>query len=304
LSEFCVYRWQCHTDGISVQWEFVEPELGIFNFSDGSVVANLATKNRQILRCHNLVWYSQLADWVTADTWDKKNLTEALIQHVTREASHWAGQCYAWDVVNEALNEDGTFRNDTFYNVLGQEYIKIAFLAAAAADPQAKLYYNDYNIEYAGPKSTAAQENIVKYLKDANVRIDGVGLQSHFIVGQTPSIEDQTANMLSFTDLGVDVAITELDIRLDLPANHSSLAQQSLDYQSTVGACLNVKRCVGITVWDFYDPVRSPLLSPYLLVVQTKSNNRSSLGYQASFLVRARRISGSRTSLSTQRIMG
>lgn len=201
------------------------------------------------------MWHSQLADWVTADTWDKKNLTEALIQHVTREASHWAGQCYAWDVVNEALNDDGTFRNDTFYNVLGQEYIKIAFLAAAAADPWAKLYYNDYNIESASPKSTAVQENIVKYLKKAGVRIDGVGLQSHFIVGETPSKEDQIANMKAFTDLGVDVAITELDIRLDLPANKSSLAQQSLDYQSTVGACLGVKRCVGITVWDFYDPV-------------------------------------------------
>lgn len=211
------------------------------------------------------MWENQLPDWVTADTWDKENLTAALIQHVTHEASHWAGQCYAWDVVNEALNEDGTFLNDTFYSILGQDYIKIAFSAAAAADPWAKLYYNDYNIEYPGPKSTSAQENIVKYLKDAHIRIDGVGLQSHFIVGETPSIEDQTANMLSFTDLGVDVAITELDIRLNLPANKSSLAQQSLDYQSTVGACLNVKRCVGITVWDFYDPVCPPfalLVSP------------------------------------------
>lgn len=215
----------------------------------------MATKNRQILRCHNLVWHSQLADWVTADTWNKENLTAALIQHVTREASHWAGQCYAWDVVNEALNDDGTFRNDTFYNVLGQEYIKIAFEAAAAADPWAKLYYNDYNIEYAGPKSLAAQNNIVKYLKKSGVRIDGVGLQSHFIVGETPSQDDQVANMEAFTNLGVDVAITELDIRLDLPANQSNLAQQSLDYQATVGACLQVKGCVGITVWDFYDPV-------------------------------------------------
>jgi endo-1,4-beta-xylanase len=225
------------------------------------VVANLATKNRQILRCHNLVWHSQLADWVTADTWDKQNLTEALIQHVTREASHWAGQCYAWDVVNEALNDDGTFRNDTFYSILGQEYIKIAFEAAAAADPWAKLYYNDFNIEFAGPKSTAAQNNIVKYLKDAGIRIDGVGLQSHFIVGETPSIDTQIENMRSFTDLGVEVAITELDIRLDLPANTSNLAQQSLDYQSTVGACMQVEACIGITVWDFYDPVYSHLLS-------------------------------------------
>lgn len=91
-------------------------------------------------------------------------------------------------MVNEGLNEDGTYRNDTFFQVLGPEYIKIAFAAAAAADPHAKLYYNDYNIEYVGPKSDGARENIVKYLQDAGIRIDGVGLQGHFVVGSTPSI--------------------------------------------------------------------------------------------------------------------
>jgi len=91
-------------------------------------------------------------------------------------------------VVNEGLNEDGTYRNDTFFQVLGPEYIRIAFAAAAAADPHAKLYYNDYNIEYVGPKSDGARENIVKYLQDAGIRIDGVGLQGHFVVGSTPSI--------------------------------------------------------------------------------------------------------------------
>jgi len=242
------------TPANGMKWEYVEPELGVFNYSDGSVVANLATENHQLLRCHNLVWYSQLADWVTVDTWDKENLTAALIQHVTQEAKHWAPQCYAWDVVNEALNDDGTFRNDTFYSILGEDYIKIAFEAAAKADPTAKLYYNDYNIEYPGPKATAAQ-GIVKMLQDAGLRIDGVGLQSHFIVGETPSIDSQIENMESFTEMGVDVAITELDIRLLLPANSSNLAQQSSDYEATVGACMQVERCVGITVWDFWDPV-------------------------------------------------
>jgi endo-1,4-beta-xylanase len=147
---------------------------------------------------------------VTADTWSKEDLTAALIQHVTNEARHWAGQCYAWDVVNEALNEDGTYQNDTFLQVIGPNYIKIAFKAAAAADPWAKLYYNDYNIEYPGPKSTAAQENIVKFLQTDGIRIDGIGLQSHFIVGETPSSDTQIANMEAFTALGVEVAVTEV----------------------------------------------------------------------------------------------
>ncbi len=220
-------------------------------------MTNLAKKTGQILRCHNLVWHSQLAPFVTDDTWDKANFTAMLKEHVYKEASHWKGQCYAWDVVNEGLNEDGTYRNSTFYQILGDEYFKIAFETAALADPGAKLYYNDYNIEYPGPKADGARR-IVKLIQDAGLRIDGVGLQSHFIVGSTPTIDQQISNMEGFTDLGVEVAITELDIRLNLPADDSNLAQQKADYLTTVGACMQVKRCVGITVWDFYDPVCLP----------------------------------------------
>jgi endo-1,4-beta-xylanase len=147
---------------------------------------------------------------VTKDTWSVENLTSALIQHFTEEARHWTGQCYACYVLNEALNEDGTYQNDTFLQVLGPDYFKIAFRAAAAADPWAKLYYNDYNIEYPGPKATAAQENIVRFLQVDGIRIDGVGLQSHFIVGETPSLSMQVENMEAFTALGVEVAVTEV----------------------------------------------------------------------------------------------
>ena len=190
-------------------------------------------------------------------TWTKENLTAALIDHVTQEAKHWAGQCYAWDVVNEALNDDGTFRNDTFLSVLGPDYIKIAFRAAAKADPQAKLYYNDYNIERPGNKSTSAQKNIIKFLQDDGIRIDGVGLQSHFTVGRSPSLDDQVANMKAFADMGLDVAVTELDVRIEEPENSTNLAAQSEVYKNTTQACLLTARCIGITVWDFYDPVSS-----------------------------------------------
>lgn len=188
-------------------------------------------------------------------TWSKENLTAALIDHVTREATHWKGQCYAWDVLNEALNEDGTYRNDTFLSVLGPEYIKIAFRAAAEADPDAKLYYNDYNIEHVSNKSNSARQNIVKFLQDDGIRIDGVGLQSHFTAGSAPSLDAQIENMRLFADMGVEVAITELDVRIHDPVNSTSLEKQSRDYENSVGACMQVDECVGITVWDFYDPV-------------------------------------------------
>lgn len=116
------------------------------------------------------------------------------------------------------------------------------------------LQYNDYNIEYPGPKSTAAL-GIVSMLQEAGLRIDGVGLQSHFVAGSTPTIDQQISNMEAFTALGVDVAITELDVRLLLPSNTTNLQQQSKDYEASVGACVQVEGCVGITVWDFWDPV-------------------------------------------------
>lgn len=139
-----------------------------------------------------------------------------------------------------------------FYNTIGADFIPIAFAAAAAADPNAKLYYNDYNIEWPGAKATAAA-NIVKSVQAYGAKINGVGMQSHFTVGNTPSYDAQVSVMNSYTSLNVDVAITELDIRMSLPSDSSKLASQSNDYATTVDACLAVSRCVGITIWDYTD---------------------------------------------------
>lgn len=153
---------------------------------------------------------------------------------------------------NAALNEDGTYRDSIFYQTIGEVYIPIAFKTAAAADPNVKLYYNDYNIEYAGSKATGAQR-IVKLIQSYGAKIDGVGLQAHFIVGSTPSQSAQASNMAAFTSLGVDVAITELDIRMTLPSTDALMAQQKTDYQNTMAACVQTARCVGVTIWDWTD---------------------------------------------------
>ncbi|EHL00236.1 putative endo-1,4-beta-xylanase [Glarea lozoyensis 74030] len=166
--------------------------------------------------------------------------------------THYKGQCYAWDVVNEALESDGSFRESVFFKTMGESYIKIAFDTAAATDPDVKLYYNDFSIENPGPKATGAL-NIVKSLKASGTKIDGVGLQAHFIVGSTPSKAVQIKNLESFTALGVEVAYTELDIRMTLPSTAALDAQQTTDYENTVAACVQVTNCIGVTVWDFSD---------------------------------------------------
>ncbi|KAJ5623579.1 hypothetical protein N7490_012184 [Penicillium lividum] len=240
------------TPGNSQKWDATEPTQNTFTFTNGDVIADLAEANGQKLRCHNLVWYEQLPSWVTSGTWTNATLLAAMKNHITKVVTHYKGQCYAWDVVNEGLNEDGTYRDNLFYQYIGEAYIPIAFATAAAADPEAKLYYNDYNIEYAGSKATAAQ-NIVKLVKSYGAKIDGVGLQAHFIVGSTPSQSSQASNMAAFTALGVEVAITELDIRMTLPETDALLAQQKTDYSNTVAACVATSGCVGITIWDWTD---------------------------------------------------
>ncbi|KUI69056.1 Endo-1,4-beta-xylanase D [Cytospora mali] len=241
------------TPGNTQKWQYTEPTEGTYTYDQGDVITDFAESNGQILRCHNLVWYNQLPSWVTSDTWTNATLAAAIEAHIASEVGHYKGQCYAWDVVNEALADDGTYRADVFYNTMGTSYIPVAFSAAAAADPDAKLYYNDYNIEYAGTKATAAV-SLIKMVQAAGAKIDGVGLQGHFIVGSTPSASTLTSQLNAYVALGLETAYTEVDVRFSsLPPTSAGLAQQATDYGSVVSACLAVDECVGITVWDFDD---------------------------------------------------
>ena len=174
--------------------------------------------------------------------------------HIQNVVTHFKGQCYAWDVVNEAFGDgDGSYRDSVFSSTIGPAYIPIAFEAAAAADPDAKLYYNDFNLEISPDKASAVVD-LVKDLQARKLRIDGIGFQGHLVVGATPTRSAMAASLKRFTDLGLEVAYTEVDIRHDsLPASSTALAQQAQDYTALVGSCLDVPKCVGITLWQFTD---------------------------------------------------
>lgn len=190
---------------------------------------------------------------MSSGSWTNTTLAAAIEAHIASEVGHYKGQCYSWDVVNEALADDGTYRTSVFYNTMGTSYIPLAFSAAAAADPDAKLYYNDYNIEYSGSKATAAV-NLIKMVQAAGAKIDGVGLQGHFIVGSTPSTSTLTSQLNTYVALGLEAAYTEVDVRFSsIPPTTAGLAQQATDYGSVTSACLAVDGCVGITIWDFDD---------------------------------------------------
>ena len=238
------------TPGNDMKWSYTEPAQGQFDFAQADNIVAMAQANGQSVRAHTLVWHSQLPGWLTSTAWTAPQLDAVLQNHITTEVGHFQGKVRAWDVVNEALNDDGTYRQSMWYTTLGAGYIADALTWAHAADPAAKLYINDYNVEGLGAKSDALY-NLVSSLKAQGVPIDGVGLQAHLIAGQVPTTIQQ--NIQRFADLGVEVAITELDIRMDLPRDAAKDAQQATDYSSVVHACLAVQQCVGITIWDYTD---------------------------------------------------
>ncbi|KAG9315006.1 glycoside hydrolase family 10 protein [Chiua virens] len=263
----------------SMKWDAIEPQRNVFNFTGGDQIVALAEETGKVMRGHALVWFQQLPDWVMYGTWTSETLTSVVENHVRTQVSHYRGKIYAWDVVNEPFNGNGTMRADVFHNTLGKSYISTALRAARAADPNAKLYLNDYDLEYAGklgklffssldndkalsshigPKVDAMVQ-LVEDLLAAGVPIDGIGFQCHYILGQVDPYQLRT-NMERFTALGLEVAVTELDDRIPLPVTDADLYQQKSDYMAIVQSCMTVPRCVGVTVWDFPDKV--PLQLP------------------------------------------
>ncbi|MFE9447286.1 endo-1,4-beta-xylanase [Streptomyces sp. NPDC006739] len=238
------------TPGNAMKWGTVEPAQGTFDWTEADQIVAFAQAHNQQVRGHTLVWHNQNPSWLTNGSWTPAQLSGLLQNHISTEVGRYKGKIASWDVVNEPFNEDGTYRPTLWYDGLGADYIANALTWAHAADPAAKLYINDYNVEGVNAKSTALY-NLVKSLKARGVPIDGVGLQAHLILGQVPSTLQQ--NIQRFADLGVDVAITELDIRMALPADSAKLAQQKADFTSVVAACVAVTRCVNVTVWGFTD---------------------------------------------------
>ncbi|AKJ14521.1 1,4-beta-xylanase [Streptomyces incarnatus] len=239
------------TPGNAMKWYATEPQQGVFDWTGGDQIVNLARKNHQRVRAHTLVWHSQLPDWLTSRQWTAAELRAVLKKHITTEVRHYRGKVYSWDVVNEAFNEDGTYRETLWYKTLGPGYIADALRWAHQADPHAKLYLNDYNIEAVGPKSDAYY-TLAKDLRARGVPLDGIGFQTHLALqyGYPTSLED---NLRRFTGLGLDTALTEVDVRMQLPATEEKLAEQAGWYRRLTEACLAVRRCVGVTIWDYTD---------------------------------------------------
>jgi len=212
-----------------LKWENVHPQPDRYDFTIPDQYVAFGEKHHMFIVGHNLVWHNQVPAWVFHD--DKGNLLtrDALLarmrDHIRTVVGRYKGRIQSWDVVNEALNEDGTLRQSMWEKIIGDDYIAKAFEYAHEADPQAQLNYNDYNIEN-DPKRAGAIALITK-LKSKGVPIATVGIQGHDNL-TTPSIEQQDAAIEAFAKLGVKVAITELDIDVLPKATQQQTADATL----------------------------------------------------------------------------
>jgi endo-1,4-beta-xylanase len=250
----------------AMKWWVLRPDRAAYEFRQGDELVRFAQAHQMKIRGHCLVWGRSNPDWLTQGHFTTRQLSRLLHEHITRVMKHYAGQVFAWDVVNEALDENGDVRDSLWYNqpgiglsAKGTDYIEQVFRWAHKADPHALLFYNEAEGEGLSRKSDAIYA-IIKDFKRRGVPIDGVGLQMHVptLDAEMPAIAAGiSANIARLTALGVQVHITELDVSLPVDSDGRSraddLVRQAEVYRGIVRACLNNLGCTAIQTWGFTD---------------------------------------------------
>jgi endo-1,4-beta-xylanase len=246
----------------AMKWWMVRAKAGTFDFLEGDEVVRFAQAHGMKIRGHCLVWDHSNPQWLTDGHFTSDEMSHLLQEHISTVMKHYAGQVFAWDVVNEALDEKGKFKDSPWYNRPGigfagrdSAYVEQAFRWAREADPNALLFYNDNGAEGLNRKSDA-QYAMLKDLKRRGVPIDGVGLQMHIPdLAFDPS--GVSANIIRLTALGLQVHITELDVSLPIQADGSVRKEDRLRqaevYRAVAHACLQNPGCTAIQTWGFTD---------------------------------------------------
>ena len=212
-----------------LKWALVHPEPDRYDFAASDRLVEFGEKRGMFIVGHTLVWHNQTPRWVFEDKKgnpvDRETLLKRMRDHIFTVVGRYKGKIKGWDVVNEALNQDGTMRQSPWFKIIGEDYLVQAFKFAHEADPSAELYYNDYDLEL--PAKRAAGVELIKKLKAAGVPIHGVGLQNHNQL-EWPSVADEDATLAAFSALGLKIHITELDVDV-LPRTTKPGADYAVD---------------------------------------------------------------------------
>jgi endo-1,4-beta-xylanase len=232
----------------------LHPERDRYNFTKADALVTFAKAHQMQVHSHTLVWYRSLPDWLTKGNWTREELMDILRQHIHTVVSRFRGEVASWDVVNEAVDKNGSLRDTIWLQVIGPNYIEMAFRWAHEADPQAQLFYNDHEGEELGKKSDGIYA-LVKELRQRNVPIHGVGFQMHKSIKNPPSIEQVAANIKRMGELGLEVQITEMDVQIHdgKGTTQQKLASQADVYREMMRVCLYAPNCTSLTTWGLAD---------------------------------------------------
>jgi len=222
--------------------EVLQPEEGKFDFALADQYVDFGQKNNMFIVGHTLIWHSQAPKWFFVDKNGKDVSREVLIErmknHITTVVGRYKGRVHGWDVVNEAIEDDGSFRKSKFYQIIGEDFIRLAFEFAHEADPEAELYYNDYSMSKEGKRDAVVK--MVRNLQSQGVKIDGIGMQGHMTM-DFPTLEEEEKSIVAFSETGVKVMITELDLTV-LPSPGTKVSADvalSYEYQKQLNPYLN-----------------------------------------------------------------
>jgi endo-1,4-beta-xylanase len=193
----------------------IQPEEGQFNFELSDKFVEFGEQNNMFIIGHALIWHSQAPGWFFKDDEGNQVSREVMIErmkkHIYTLVGRYKGRINGWDVVNEAINDDGSWRENKFYQIIGKEYVSLAFQFAHEADPDAELYYNDYSMAHEGRRNSVV--SMVKELQEKGLKIDGIGMQGHCIM-DFPIIEEYEKSIIAFAALNVNVMVTEMDLSI------------------------------------------------------------------------------------------
>lgn len=238
----------------AMKWEVVHPKPERYDFSQGDALVAFARANGMAVYGHALVWDLQQPDWLTRGEYSREEWIQILCRHIKTVVSHYRGYIYAWDVVNEAFQNNGALRDTLWLRKIGPEYIAMAFQWAREADPQTLLIYNEFFAEGLNQKSQAVY-SLVQGMLQQGIPIDGVGLQMHVWLWGPPTRHELLANMRRLAELGLLAHITEMDVRTQYSRDSQAeeLTVQAEVYRQAFSACLEAPNCNVFVAWGLTD---------------------------------------------------
>jgi len=230
----------------SLKWDRLNPLPGMFRWAQADNLVAHAKARRQAVHGHTLIWHRQLPSWIRqSDPADRETHMREFIQRVL---GRYGQDIPIWDVVNEALEEDGTYRHSIWYEAMGADFIDIAFRQARQSAPEATLIYNEYDVSFDGPKVDGMMR-LLQSLKDANTPIDGVGFQMH-LDANFDRYDEVARNFQAVANMDLDIYITELDVSI---RDGQTEEQQAEVYSRVLSLCLEQPRCKAYQTWGFTD---------------------------------------------------